>query len=53
MRAIYYVLFSYVCMYIATHIKGSERKRNEFRGFIAIMALGSLIASIGCAIVGV
>lgn len=50
MRAIYCVLFAYVCMYIATHIKGNERKLNEFRGFMVIMALLALIVSIGCAI---
>lgn len=53
MRAIYCVLFSYVCMYIATHMKGNERKWNEFRGFMVIMALLGLVVSIGCAIVGI
>lgn len=53
MRAIYCVLFSYVCMYIVTHMKGNERKLNEFRGFMAVMAFLGLVISIGCAITGV
>lgn len=53
MRAIYCVLFSYVCTYIATHIKGNERNRSEFRGLMVIIAFLALIVSIGCAIVGI
>ena len=53
MRAIYCVLFSYVCMYIATHIKKEKRKWREFCGFLVIVALCSLIISIVCAVIGI
>ena len=53
MRAIYFVLFSYVCMYIAVHMNKNERKWKEFCGFMVLMALGSLLVSIGCAVIGI
>jgi hypothetical protein len=40
-------------MYIATHIKGNERQWCEFRGFMATIALLSLMISIVCAIAGI
>lgn len=50
MKSIYYILLSYVCMYVALHIKKEEISWRAFAGLLGLMSYASIFISIVCAI---
>lgn len=52
MRAIYWILLSYVCVYVAAHIENKTRTQREISGFMFLISLLSLIVSVVFAVLG-
>ncbi len=52
MRAIYLILLSYVCVYVATQGSNKTRTQREFSGLMLLISLLSLIISVVFAVLG-